>query len=618
MANGIPDTEVAEDAGTTVSAIHRWTDRFMSLGVDSVVPPYPPPRTSSLESQRPKTAKRLSAATRFELTLRARLASRDYEGTILLYLETPKDLLEAGEEIMAHEIGELIAERRFAAAEQLLDLGRGVTPDSPLLMSSALASRLARDDWEAAGSLMTAADRILRDSGDHGLWLTMFKVFCMTMQFDQAARFLAEGSADVELMQSAVPHVAAMNAALKEGGKTLDLVASEIDRGQAIEHGLLLEALAAAARQTGEYSRVLDLLTRSLKLCESDRTRNLLHRVMAEISLASAVGVADPVTSEAAQLPIENRMLAQRTSLLTEILEFRNVSNEAAQIYFCTDRNYLVGTCVALSSLFRNNPGITRSYPVTVVCQDAVCDEATQILREIAGAFGSDATVLPASELVGPDLRLKTGWGLFTLGHGLSDAAYYRIFMARAMSEAGTEGRALYLDSDTCIGPGLETLLTFDLDGQPLAARPELPLNAIVNAANKLGLDPETYFNSGVLLFDLQHADLPRLLNRTIEVALREPEKLTFVDQCALNIAFAGATARLPAEFNRYVRQSDPVPSEIREPVVWHFVARPKPWDPVYRTVHSLRWIKELQVLGQFLPPDRLKGLMAVQFTKER
>ena len=75
----------------------------------------------------------------------------------------------------------------------------------------------------------------------------------MTMQFDQAARFLAEGSADVELMQSAVPHVAAMNAALKEGGKTLDLVASEIDRGQAIEHGLLLEALAAAARQTGEY-----------------------------------------------------------------------------------------------------------------------------------------------------------------------------------------------------------------------------------------------------------------------------------------------------------------------------------------------------------------------------
>jgi lipopolysaccharide biosynthesis glycosyltransferase len=256
---------------------------------------------------------------------------------------------------------------------------------------------------------------------------------------------------------------------------------------------------------------------------------------------------------------------------------------------------------------------------VFVICDDEVIEEASAIIAEIAETFGAVIPVRASSSVIDHgDMQFKTGWGLFTLGHTLSDAAYFRVFAAKALIEAGVTGRALYLDSDICVGPGVASLLEFDLEGHPIGARPEIALGSILNAAVKLNLDPATYFNSGVLLFDLEHPDLPSLLERTIDISLHEHERLTFVDQCALNLAFEGRAVMLPPEFNRYLRQHEHVTAEMEEPVVWHFLARPKPWDPMYRSINAMRWISELKVLGQFLSPDRLRRLVAIQFTDAR
>jgi hypothetical protein len=38
----------------------------------------------------------------------------------------------------------------------------------------------------------------------------------------------------------------------------------------------------------------------------------------------------------------------------------------------------------------------------------------------------------------------------------------------------------------------------------------------------------------------------------------------------------------------------------------------------MYRSINAMRWISELKVLGQFLSPDRLRRLVAIQFTDAR
>jgi lipopolysaccharide biosynthesis glycosyltransferase len=160
----------------------------------------------------------------------------------------------------------------------------------------------------------------------------------------------------------------------------------------------------------------------------------------------------------------------------------------------------------------------------------------------------------------------------------------------------------------------VEQILSFDLRGQPLGARLEADLPEIDRAAIRLGIEPGKYFNSGVLLFDLDHPDLAPSLARSVEVAVHQKDLLTFVDQCALNLAFRDHYTALPESFNWYLRQSTSVEAIPPDPVILHFLARPKPWDPAYSAVHCMRWVREFVQLAALLTPALRRRLLASQF----
>jgi lipopolysaccharide biosynthesis glycosyltransferase len=217
--------------------------------------------------------------------------------------------------------------------------------------------------------------------------------------------------------------------------------------------------------------------------------------------------------------------------------------------------------------------------------------------------------------LLGDDVAFRTKWGAFTLGRGLSIAAYYRIFAAMQLRHEKGRGRALYIDSDTCIGPGLGGLLQFELNGLPVGVRREDPVGpGVMRASAKLGIARGEYFNSGVLLFDLSHPGLETALNASVEVALHQQHLLTMVDQCALNVGFRSQATTLPAEFNYFVRDDERIEIPAEPPVVTHFTAHPKPWDPSYQSRHCLRWFEEFEALGSVLQPERIKQLFACAF----
>jgi lipopolysaccharide biosynthesis glycosyltransferase len=306
-------------------------------------------------------------------------------------------------------------------------------------------------------------------------------------------------------------------------------------------------------------------------------------------------------------------LYAQRAAVLGRTLSRGLPKPTGHTVYLCTDANYLPGTMVAIFSMLRNNPGIGQRARLRVVVADGAMSLAESVFGQIAAAYGAEIEIEAASRLVTGDHTLRTSWGSFTPGHGLSDAAYYRIFMATQLVAAGETGRALYLDSDVVVGGGIDRLLRLDLAGQPIGVRRELPLPEILAAAHKLGIPEDVYFNSGVLLIDLEHPDLADALARSMDFAIHKPELLTFVDQCALNVGFLGRTAALPPEANFFLRQDD-VWAADWEPTVLHFLARPKPWDPAYPSGHARRWLHEFDLLGQIVDSADLRPVMAAIF----
>jgi lipopolysaccharide biosynthesis glycosyltransferase len=99
---------------------------------------------------------------------------------------------------------------------------------------------------------------------------------------------------------------------------------------------------------------------------------------------------------------------------------------------------------------------------------------------------------------------------------------------------------------------------------------------------------------------------------RAIHAAIEEPERLTFHDQCALNIAFSGRVTPLPESFNHFVRPA--LATSLGDAVVAHYLERPKPWDSLYPATNAGPWLNELSVLSSLVGPALMGDLLRSQF----
>lgn len=441
--------------------------------------------------------------------------------------------------------------------------------------------------------------------------------FCTTLQLERAAEVLASWGGHRKVPTSAIAIAASLYAARGQWPEVLDLFRERVVESEGAPRmtDLLLEAVARGTRATGRYGETLALLDRLPEAKVSPGVINLREQIAEELNLLNCIDSTTGKNIARQELKIETPLRAWRAGLVAQLLGSAKQTKPNRTIYLCTDRNYLPGAAVAVCSLLRNNMSSLRNYSLVVFCSDEILDFATETLSQVAAAFSVPIQMRASTSLFAAGSGLRTGWGIFTPGHALSEAAYYRIYAALKLLEEGFLGRALYVDSDICVGPNLDQLLEFDLGGQPLGARPEIPsLVEIRRAAQKLGITYGTYFNSGVLLLDLSHPKMADALRRAIDISLTQKHLLTFVDQCALNLAFQGMYAALPEPFNMYVREETKSDALIPNPVVRHFLQRPKPWDPMYGTANSRPWFEEFAALAQIVDTDKLKRLLALQF----
>ena len=170
-----------------------------------------------------------------------------------------------------------------------------------------------------------------------------------------------------------------------------------------------------------------------------------------------------------------------------------------------------------------------------------------------------------------------------------SRAVYRRLFLDRVLPSHYE--RIVALDADMLVRrPGLGRLASLDLRGAPLAAALDMiflmdfrggALAQKFQAHRRaLGLAPDTpYFNAGLMAIDRARWSGEELGERAMRALLTDPGRYPYMEQSALNELIAGRFAPLSPRYN-FMGDFFLLDLEARiDPIVLHFVNRPKPWD---------------------------------------
>jgi lipopolysaccharide biosynthesis glycosyltransferase len=168
-------------------------------------------------------------------------------------------------------------------------------------------------------------------------------------------------------------------------------------------------------------------------------------------------------------------------------------------------------------------------------------------------------------------------------------AMWYRIFLPDLLPDAD---RILYLDVDTIVTDALEPLVDVSLDGFYLGAVTNVFQENHLHRSRELGLaGPEVYFNSGVLLMNLDEMRRDRCPAALRDYAI-ENDRNEWPDQDALNVVLGGRRLPLHPRWNvmnsllRFpwsaeVFGPDVVREAIARPAIRHFEGpgHNKPWN---------------------------------------
>jgi UDP-glucose:(galactosyl)LPS alpha-1,2-glucosyltransferase len=156
---------------------------------------------------------------------------------------------------------------------------------------------------------------------------------------------------------------------------------------------------------------------------------------------------------------------------------------------------------------------------------------------------------------------------------------YYRLILPLILQE----GIVLYLDADIICLQSIEEIFYTPLDIFSIAAVLDIGTTG-EKRSNALNLPGNTYFNSGVLLIDINKWNQEDILRKLMDILLNKDIELQYPDQDALNIVFQGKVHYLDDKWNTIgiVNQPD-IKMKLQETKLLHFTAHPKPWSIVWK-----------------------------------
>ncbi|WP_425058567.1 glycosyltransferase family 8 protein [Sporomusa carbonis] len=233
-------------------------------------------------------------------------------------------------------------------------------------------------------------------------------------------------------------------------------------------------------------------------------------------------------------------------------------SVEDIHIGYGIDENYVRCMGASIASICFNN---RRDNLVFHVLANGLKKDSMTKLNQLANDFNVNIHVYAINNRTFKHLPVQAHFPA---------SIYYRFILPAIL----TVPKILYLDADIiCLGE-IQSLPSVDMQANVVAAVPDL--ESLASKRNHiLGLKQHTYFNSGVLLIDIQNWNNHYVAKKALALLEQEPKKFRYPDQDVLNVVLTGKVKYLGKEWNR-INTPDMVDNGI---ILLHFAAHPKPWS---------------------------------------
>jgi len=249
---------------------------------------------------------------------------------------------------------------------------------------------------------------------------------------------------------------------------------------------------------------------------------------------------------------------------------------EKPSIVFSVNNDFISYLIVALRTLGRNN-----EYPIDIyIIHSDLSKENLNLLENICGSFNYKLNPIK--------IDVNTFNGVREMGH-LKIQAYFRI----AISNLINAKTALYLDCDIYVKSSIREIFNINLEGYPLAAVKDPGFQPI----EKLKMRPDSaYFNSGVLLMNLDFWRENNLSNIVLKYAIENTNILSYADQCALNAVIDGKYFSLDLLYNFQTIHLELCPeSTINKAKIIHFTSSYKPTHYLNKHPFKEEYMKEFR-----------------------
>ncbi|MEE3652205.1 MULTISPECIES: glycosyltransferase family 8 protein [unclassified Brenneria] len=259
---------------------------------------------------------------------------------------------------------------------------------------------------------------------------------------------------------------------------------------------------------------------------------------------------------------------------IIKITGFPNVNPAlpCLHIAYGIDKNFIFGAAISATSIIINNT-IPLCFHFFIDCLD---ENTVSRFEKMAKTFNVDISLYHVNTIPLENLPTKY-W---------PHSAYFRLIAFDYLGE--TLERLLYLDADVMCKGDLDYLAHLDFQDNVSAVIPDVA-SMQKKAAERLKNDEleGVYFNSGVMLINMQKWHDDELTRETLSFIVKNP-KMKYPDQDALNFLLFHKTLLLPRKFNCIYSIKSELNDRTHEKyketitddsILIHYVGTTKPWN---------------------------------------
>lgn len=244
--------------------------------------------------------------------------------------------------------------------------------------------------------------------------------------------------------------------------------------------------------------------------------------------------------------------------------------NQEIPIFFSADDNYVPCLGVAIHSLKKN---IKKKNKFRIIVLNS---EITEKSKEEIRQFEDEDFIIEFKDISKEISKLKEDLAL-RLRDYYSSTIYYRMFIPSLFTEYD---KAIYIDSDVILQDDISNLYNKELNDNYVAAIRDEVVNGaeVFRKYSKIaiGIDPEYYFNSGVLLMNLKKMREDKIEEKFIYLLTKYNLDTVAPDQDYLNVLCKGKVLYLPETWDKMPDFGEKIEAEKIHLI--HYNMFRKPW----------------------------------------